>query len=590
MHLPFFYSNFMIRTFFICLSVLCIPAAIFAQALPITLDGEFDDWDGASVLFDITGTDIQTEQLHVTQMWGANDDDFLFLLIEFDQEITLLDNNPVVLLLNTDNDISTGYDPNTVGAELRWEFGEREGMFYDGPAGHWIRFPSIRLRTAPTVTSTAFEIALGRDATPAGSTPLFRSDTVHIHIRFDEQDNDAFAAGKYIFDPESVPPPDLILLERHDKDDLRVLAFNAWDDKLFEEEFTDQYNRILHALEPDIIAFQEIWDHDGDKTAERVENLFQAGNNSQWYGVKKDPGNVTVSRFPILDSWQILLWYNNNWQHTHRLTISLIDIREAYDTKLLFVNVHLRCCAWGETNRWREIHGLIDFLNNAREPGGHLYLEKDTPIILAGDFNLVGSWEQLAAIENDILDWDGTGIERVRARQTEKRMHYTWRNDKSRFSPGKLDYIFYTGSLLDLKNTYTLQVEKMSPEQRTLYGLQYGDTRVASDHLPHVADFTVKSATTVSDNHAYPEYYLAENYPNPFNAQTTISFILPESSDVSIVLYNVLGEKVDLLIDGRKSAGRHTVTFDAAGLASGVYFYRMRARDYTETRSMVFIQ
>jgi len=577
-------------TALLLLLYLCIPLYLFSQSLPITIDGVFDDWSDASLLFDVDDTAVSTQELHIERMWGANDNDFLFLRIRFNREITLLDYNPVVVYIDTDNDQSTGYDPGNLGAELRWEFGERRGMFYDGTTSHQIFFRHIRLRTAPTVTSTEFEIALGRDATPAGTTALFQSDTIRIHFRFDEDGNDAFATGKYVFDPEPVPPPEPIPLERVDTDDLRVLTFNAWDDKLFEHQFTGEYERILNALNPDIIAFQEIWEHSGPETAERIEELLPSAENSQWYAVKKDPGNVTVSRFPILESWQLLLWYNDGWQYTHRLTVSLIDMRETYDTKLLFVNVHLGCCAWGETNRWREINALTNFIANTREPGGHLYLEEEIPIILAGDFNLVGSREQLDAIKTDILDWDGTGVERVVARQTEKRMHYTWRNDQSWFSPGKLDYIFYTGSLLDLKNTYTLQVEEMSEEQRTVYGLQDGDTRVASDHLPHVADFAILSTTTVSDHRPVPGYYLYRNYPNPFNNQTTISFTLPESRDVSIVIYNVLGEEIDIILDEKVSSGRHSIEFNALDLPSGVYYYRMRVGSYTETRSMVYIR
>ncbi len=576
---------------FLLVYLLAIPGILLSQALPITLDGEFDDWEDASVLFDITQTDQSPDNLHVTRMWGANDDDFLFIRIEFDREITLLDNNPVILFLDTDNDITTGYDPDIIGAELQWEFGDRRGTFYNEGGSHWIRFHNIRLRTAPTVTSTDFEIALGCNALPDGSTSLFQSDTVNIRIRFDEQGNDAYASGTYIFDPVPVPAPDPIPLERMSDDDLRILAFNAWDDKVFEEEFTDQYYRILNTLQPDIIAFQEIWQHSAGETSERVADLYSLDESSQWYAVKEDTGNVTVSRFPIMDSWQILVWDDDEgWSDRHRLTVSLINMQEEYNTNLLFVNVHLRCCAGGEENRWKEITALTNFIDNAREPGGSLHIDEDTPIILAGDFNLVGSSEQLAAIEDDITDWDGRGIERVRARQTGKRMHYTWRNDNSGFSPGKLDYIFYTSSVLSLKNTYTLQVEEMSPEQRDKYGLHYGDTRVASDHLPHVADFSVKAATAIKDDTTIESFYLGKNYPNPFNARTTVTFSIPETSDVSIILHDLLGRNVDTLFDGRKVAGSYSIDFDASVLASGVYYYTMTAGDFIKTRKMILLQ
>lgn len=573
---------------FLFILLFLLPVTVFPQAIPITIDGEFEDWEDASILFDNDDQNSTFDDLHIQRIRGANDDRFLFLRIELDREITLLDNNPLILLLDTDNDPSTGYSPDNFGAELRWLFGQRQGEFFTGATGHNIRFSNIRLRTAPTVTSSEFEIAIGRDSTPDGSTPLFQSDTVGVYISIDG--DDAYAYGTYIFDPQPVAPPEPIPLERYDENDMRVLAFNAWDDKLFETQFTEQYQRILHTLEPDIIAFQEIWDHNAEETAQRVDELLPGGEEFQWHAVKKDRGNVTVSRFPIVDSWQILVWDGNEWSDAHRLTVSLIDTREEYGSKLLLVNVHLRCCAGGEANRWLEITALANFIDNAREPGGLIHIDEDTPIILAGDFNLVGSSGQLAAIENDIPDWDDSGLTRVRARQTEKRMHYTWRNDNSRFSPGKLDYIFYTGSVLSLQNHYTLQVEEMSPEQRNIYGLQYGDTQTASDHLPHVADFTFKAATGISEHTVPDGYFLGQNYPNPFNPVTSISFAVPETTALTITVYDMLGRKVQEVLDSTKTAGYYTVRMNGSALSTGVYYYTLHTGSFTQTRRMILIR
>lgn len=558
----------------------------FPQSLPITIDGEFDDWEQVPLLFEADQDAKNPEYLHVNRIRGANDNRFLFLRIQFDREITLLENNPVVLLLNTDNDNSTGYAPGPIGAELRWEFGQRQGVFYTTTTEHPIYFSDIRLRTAPTVTSTEFEIAIGRDATPAGAASLFQSDTIQIYIHFDQPGNQHSAHGEYIFDPDPVSPPDPIPLERYEEDDLRVLGFNAWNDNIFNRAYTNQYRRILETIDPDIIAFQEIWDHSAEETAERVEALLPG----QWYAEKKDRGNVTVSRFPILDARQILVWKETGWSDEHRLTATLIDTNEKNGSKLLLVNVHLRAGSRGEDNRWLEIDALENFVHSARQPGGWIYLEEPTPIILVGDFNLVGSRGQLEAIESNIQDWDGSGIDRVRARQTEKRMHYTWRNDNSGFSPGKLDYIFYTGSVMSLQNHYTLQVEEMSPGQRALYGLQYGDTQTASDHLPHVADFRLTMPVGVKNSSYIDGYALEHNYPNPFNPSTTISYSIPEPGNVTISLYNVLGVKVKEILNANALPGHYRIKIDASDFASGLYYYRMHAGNYVETKSMVLVR
>jgi hypothetical protein len=85
-----------------------------------------------------------------------------------------------------------------------------------------------------------------------------------------------------------------------------------------------------------------------------------------------------------------------------------------------------------------------------------------------------------------------------------------------------------------------------------------------------------------------PETFeLSQNYPNPFNPSTTISFYLPSASDVSLKVYNVLGQEVTTLVDGSLTAGQHEVRFDAGNIASGVYFYRISAGSFVETRKML---
>ena len=82
-------------------------------------------------------------------------------------------------------------------------------------------------------------------------------------------------------------------------------------------------------------------------------------------------------------------------------------------------------------------------------------------------------------------------------------------------------------------------------------------------------------------------YELAQNYPNPFNPSTEIQFTLPEATHVRLVVYNVMGREVAHLVEGSLGAGIHRVTFDASGLPSGVYLYRITAGSFTRTNRMV---
>jgi choice-of-anchor B domain-containing protein len=85
-------------------------------------------------------------------------------------------------------------------------------------------------------------------------------------------------------------------------------------------------------------------------------------------------------------------------------------------------------------------------------------------------------------------------------------------------------------------------------------------------------------------------FELSQNYPNPFNPATTFTVTLPQSDVVSVVVYNALGQIVAKLHDGKLSAGKHSFTFDAARLASGLYFYRVTTTQLTKTRKMMLIK
>lgn len=85
-------------------------------------------------------------------------------------------------------------------------------------------------------------------------------------------------------------------------------------------------------------------------------------------------------------------------------------------------------------------------------------------------------------------------------------------------------------------------------------------------------------------------YSLSQNYPNPFNPTTTIQFSLPEQSRVTLKLYNILGEMVAELVDEDLSPGDHRVTVSADNLASGIYFYRLTARDFVRTKKLVLLK
>ncbi|HEX7571972.1 MAG TPA: T9SS type A sorting domain-containing protein [Bacteroidota bacterium] len=86
------------------------------------------------------------------------------------------------------------------------------------------------------------------------------------------------------------------------------------------------------------------------------------------------------------------------------------------------------------------------------------------------------------------------------------------------------------------------------------------------------------------------EFSLSQNYPNPFNPTTTIWYTIPQRSQVTLTVFNSLGQPVSTLVSGTEEGGYHEVRFNGTNLASGVYFYRIQAEGFVQTRKLVLLR
>ena len=101
----------------------------------------------------------------------------------------------------------------------------------------------------------------------------------------------------------------------------------------------------------------------------------------------------------------------------------------------------------------------------------------------------------------------------------------------------------------------------------------------------------IDDITAVEENVFKPEEMIVSRvYPNPFNSSTNIEYSLPEAGFIMIDIYDLLGRRVETLLDEYRQAGEHTVTFNASHLSSGVYFCRLQAGEIVETKRMVLLK
>jgi glucuronoarabinoxylan endo-1,4-beta-xylanase len=103
-------------------------------------------------------------------------------------------------------------------------------------------------------------------------------------------------------------------------------------------------------------------------------------------------------------------------------------------------------------------------------------------------------------------------------------------------------------------------------------------------------DTILKTSVRVNQDRLPLSFKLEQNYPNPFNPATTIAFQVPVASHVTLKIYDLLGKEIATLVDEQKSPGKHQAHFDAAGLSAGVYFYRLRAGEFSQTRKLLLVK
>jgi hypothetical protein len=131
----------------------------------------------------------------------------------------------------------------------------------------------------------------------------------------------------------------------------------------------------------------------------------------------------------------------------------------------------------------------------------------------------------------------------------------------------------------------------------TMAGIDSFTVRCTDSSSPQLTDdqsyvLVIESRTGVAEDQesAPSAFALVGNYPNPFNAATTIRYDLRGESEVSIDIFDILGRKIQTLVEGRQSAGRHQVTWNAGASPSGIYFYKIRAGGFEDSKKVLLLK
>ncbi len=551
-----------------------------AQSAHISIDENFLDW--GSHLVGATDPNDVTSGLDLFEVQVTHDQRYLYVRLETAEEFDLTDNlvdQDLWLHLDTDNDPNTGF-PTTpqMGSELSIAFKGRYAWFNIPNPSIRVGFESFGFRSAPTVTSSNFELAIDRLALPNGVDSLFIHDT--IGILFEDKLShdflpDSGSVVKFGLEeggPEPFPPADIY---KGDTNHLRLVSYNVlMNGGWVGAHYLDEFTSIVRALDADVYAFQESRGTTIQQAKDHMNDVLPISGG--WYAVKDDDV-ITVSRWPILQQW-------NMW----RQMACLIDLPDKYEDNLLVINAHLSCCG-ADANRQNQVDELAAFILDAKSSGGAIDLDEGTPIVYCGDLNLVGFAQQLnTVLTGDIQDtirfgpgagpdWDGTDLKDATPYHTDQSMVYTWRSQSSGFTfpPGRLDFQIFTDSEMEVKKSFILQTEIMDGTRLYSYGLDSNDTKLLSDHLPVVVDYSLKM-----DNVGI----LADKAEG-----TVLLFPNPTSGVIRIVSNERINSVKVLTIDGGTAlwSGSPSSSLDLTMLNSGMYMVEVYTSDARYIRRVV---
>jgi len=457
-----------------------------SSAAVFVADESLDEWAGIPVAVEMP-VPAHDGLAHVVRVWAASTPERLWLRLELSEEARLAELDHLELHLDTDRDGRTGVAAGGIGADFTWHLGEEAGRAQVLGLPIRVKQGNVGARRAPTVSSRDFELSFDLRAQAAGGA-IFPGADVRA-VLCDASGGSPRCSAPFDFPPAAGTPPPAsppapAAMARRDPAHLRVLTYNVLFDGLFER--TDVFGRILRAIDPDVIFFQEIFEGTAEETAALLCDLLP-GRAWQAMGGR---GGVLASRVPIEESGTTGSARGGLWAR-------LAPPDSAWARGPVLLGPRPPCCE-NETGRQLELDATMAWLRNARDDGR---IAPGTPLVVAGDMNLVGRSGQLATLVSGAIldgaawgapfapDWDGTGLRDARPRHAGGREIYTWRGDGSAFPPGRLDFILDSDSVLGLGTSFVLWTPDLSPEDLEALGLEASDTAAASDHLPVVADF-----------------------------------------------------------------------------------------------------
>lgn len=455
---------------------------------PVMLDGDISEWPKETVAF--------ADEAYF----------YLRFSVEGDTRALQASDQTVTIHLDIDGNGGTGatlldpIDAAGMGVDLEITFSPRkaDGALASGASAHVVDASGTRaeipvaaldLVFTPTYASTWYEARISRHIATGTDTGALESDgpwegiiTLADGKGLMRGWSDAFLASKPLASAQ--PPLSDAALPQKPAGAIRVLNWNIHRNA--PEKDPAGFVRVIEAVRPDVVLLQE-WEAKEPAQIARWFTEKVESPTGSWHALHgKSWGVAIVAPHPItpliIDG---IDFPHEGRDHSTRLVAGVVPLAVG---DIVVGSTHLKCC--GSATSAEDITRIAEARMISKTLGEAV---KDDPTwirVLAGDMNLVGTRTPLDEIGRG-LDVDGSDLEVAPVRVLGDRAAYTWVDWGTSFTPGRLDWVLYSGAGSTVENAFAIDTRRLSDAALARMGLNRGDS-ASSDHLPVVVDVRIR--------------------------------------------------------------------------------------------------
>ena len=420
--------------------------------------------------------------------------------------------------------------------------------------------------------------------------------------------------------------------------DLSIMTFNIWNEGSTVDNAVNKIRDAILKADPDIVGFEEVRNLNGVSWSTKITALL-AARGVNYYG-KFVGGDISIiSKYPILES--TLLNDEANSVAAFKLDVmgrNIIAIVGHLDYTYYacylprgynggYPNWNMIDDGTGHPAPVTDINQILDYNLLAKRDEQiqdvlNYVQDKTEPIIFMGDFNepshldwttnqanlfdhhgVIIPWHCTTTLANNgFIDSYRTyfpdevinpGISWPSLAHGEVSTSWTPMADER----DRIDFIFYRGD--SIQTIYAALVGPRESYDHDTLTTSFtenenfiGDSLLwPSDHKAVFVKLRFQGITKVGyEDKKLFKFSLENNFPNPFNPQTTINWQSPFADRQTIKIFDVLGNEVSTLIDEYKTAGNYSLSFDGSNLSSGIYFYTLQSGEYRDSKKMVLLK